>query len=396
MWNKVALDQLGYVSRGRSRHRPRNDSSLYLGLYPFVQTAEVKAADFWITKHSQTYNDKGLEQSRLWPKNTLCITIAANIADTALLSYPACFPDSIIGFIADEDKCDVRFIKYYFNIVQEEMRAASHGTTQDNLSQDKLLRFPISCPPLKIQRAIANTLANYDDLIENNRRRIFLLEESARLLYREWFVHLRFPNHETTKIKDGVPNGWEIRPLAKIAIVNKASLSNKNVPEEIQYLDISAVAKGSILGASKMPYAEAPGRARRLVQHGDVIWSCVRPNRCSYALLWEPDQNMVVSTGFAVLTAVNIPFSYLYFATSSEDFVAYLTNRATGAAYPAVTATDFEEALLLCPSLDILQKFHAACLSRLEARDNLIRQNAYLTVARDALLPKLMTGKIKV
>jgi type I restriction enzyme S subunit len=210
MWSEVPLDQLGYVSRGRSRHRPRNDPVLYGGVHPFIQTGDVKAAGLRITTHSQTYGEAGLAQSRLWPENTLCITIAANIGDTALLSYPACFPDSIIGFVGDERKCDVRFVKYCFDMVQERMRMVSQGATQDNLSQDKLLRFGIPCPPLETQVAIGDMLSAYDDLMETNHRRIALLEESTRLLYREWFVNLRFPGHEQGSGANGIPQGWSV------------------------------------------------------------------------------------------------------------------------------------------------------------------------------------------
>jgi type I restriction enzyme S subunit len=395
MWPEVPLDQLGYVSRGKSRHRPRNDPSLYGGGYPFIQTAEVKSAKLHICSHTQTYSQKGFEQSRLWPENTLCITIAANIADTAILGYPACFPDSIIGFIANEDICDVRFVKYYFDIVQERMKMVSQGATQDNLSQDKLLRFGIPCPPIAVQRAIGTTLSSYDSLIETNQRLVALLEESARLLYREWFVSFRYPGH-AVEMSSELPQGWLTRPLSEMAEVNRASLGAKDKPKEIQYIDIASVETGVVLGATKMPYGDAPGRARRLVKHGDVIWSCVRPNRCSYALMWEPDEDVVVSTGFAVLTASSVPFSYLYFATTSDEFVAYLTNRATGAAYPAVSGKDFEEAPLLCPSSEVLQSFDEKCLPILELRSKLILQNAHLTEARNALLPKIMSGELAI
>lgn len=396
MWPKVPLDQLGYLSRGRSRHRPRNDPTLYGGIYPFIQTAEVKASNLRISEHTQTYSEFGLEQSRIWPRNTLCITIAANIADTALLSYPACFPDSIIGFIADETKCDVRFVKYYFNIAQEHMRMVSQGATQDNLSQDKLLRFGIPCPPLETQNRIGNVLSAYDDLIETNRCRIALLEESAQLRYREWFVHLRYPGHSLTNDRQALPPGWRIRSLGDVVTVNRASLSSQDKPDEIRYIDIASVETGSVLTSTTMPFTDAPGRARRKVQHGDVIWSCVRPNRRSYALLWQPHADILVSTGFAVLTAGDMPFSYLYFATTSDEFVAYLTNRATGAAYPAVKGRDFEEAPLLCPPPELLQNFHESCLPMLELRNTLMEQNANLTEARDALLPKLMSGEVQV
>ena len=98
-WKKVNLEELGFVGRGKSRHRPRNAEFLYGNKYPFVQTADVKSANFKILEYSQMYSEEGLKQSKIWPINTLCITIAANIADSALLGIEACFPDSVIGFI---------------------------------------------------------------------------------------------------------------------------------------------------------------------------------------------------------------------------------------------------------------------------------------------------------
>ena len=109
-WKIKRINQLGEISRGRSRHRPRDDKSLYGGEYPFVQTGDVKASEFYLIKYSQTYNEKGLAQSKLWKKGTLCITIAANIAETAILDIDACFPDSIVGFIPFDDEADVRFV----------------------------------------------------------------------------------------------------------------------------------------------------------------------------------------------------------------------------------------------------------------------------------------------
>ena len=121
-WEYKTLDQMGDISRGKSKHRPRNDSKLFGGKYPFIQTAEVKNANFYITSFEQTYNDIGLAQSKLWEAGTLCITIAANIADTAILAIPACFPDSIMGFIANENISDVRFVKYCFHLLQKDCK----------------------------------------------------------------------------------------------------------------------------------------------------------------------------------------------------------------------------------------------------------------------------------
>ncbi len=210
-WMPKRLDELGSVSRGRSRHRPRDAAHLYGGSHPFIQTGDVKHAGLYITGFSQTYTEAGLQQSKLWSAGTLCITIAANIADTAILGIDACFPDSVIGFIADPTQSDARFVKYLFDAtIKVRAQQFSQGATQDNLSQEKLLSLDFDVPPVAEQRRIADLLSTYDDLIENNRRRMALLEESARLLYREWFGASPAMNTPPSWMacRRGGPLGW--------------------------------------------------------------------------------------------------------------------------------------------------------------------------------------------
>ncbi len=185
-WQPRRLDELGIVGRGKSRHRPRNDPRLYDGPHPFIQTADVMAADPYISTYSQTYSEFGLQQSKLWPSDTLCMTIAgANTAKTAILRFPACFPDSVVGFIADNDKSDLHFVKYSLDLMRHRFLSVSRGATQDNLSLDKLLSFPIFAPEVQEQRRIGCVLSAYDELIQNSQRRIKILESMARALYRE-------------------------------------------------------------------------------------------------------------------------------------------------------------------------------------------------------------------
>jgi type I restriction enzyme S subunit len=233
-------------------------------------------------------------------------------------------------------------------------------------------------------------------LIANNERRIELLEEAMHLLYREWFVHLRFPGWEETEIVDGVPEGWEKRPLGKVAKVNSKSIKKSNAPEQINYIDISSVGTGILNNISPLYFADAPSRARRIVKHGDVIWSCVRPNRKAYSIILEPEPNTIVSTGFAVLTALKVPFSYLYLAVTTPEFVGYLTKVARGAAYPAVSASDFENADIYLPDRKLLQELDDLVLPMLQQKRTLWLLNLKLREARDALLPRLMSGRIEV
>src|SRR5258706_4746799 len=169
-WRMAKLSELGEVNRGRSRHRPRYAEHLYGGPYPFIQTGDVKASQGRITTYEQTYSDAGLAQSRLWPAGTICITIAANIAETGILTFPACFPDSIVGFVADVSKCNVYFMEYMFRYMRHTLQHEATGSVQDNINLETLGRIRFPLPPLSEQHAIAHILGTLDDKIELNRR----------------------------------------------------------------------------------------------------------------------------------------------------------------------------------------------------------------------------------
>lgn len=153
--------------RGRSKHRPRNDPRLYGGKYPFVQTGDVRNSDHLITSYSQTYNEVGLAQSRLWPAGTLCITIAANIAETGILSFEACFPDSIIGVVVDETRTSSKFLEYLLQSYKAHLKAQGKGSAQDNINLGTFENQLFPFPSLDAQKAIVSTL---DRLREETRR----------------------------------------------------------------------------------------------------------------------------------------------------------------------------------------------------------------------------------
>ncbi len=255
--------------------------------------------------------------------------------------------------------------------------------------------LPVPLPPIETQQIIVSILSTYDDLIENNRRRMALLEDAARQVYQEWFVRLRFPGYEHTCIVDGVPEGWERRKLGDLAKINRENLSN-SFDGKIEYIDIASVSPGQINETTQYDLRDAPSRARRIVKHGDIIWSCVRPNRRSHAVIWNPSENLIASTGFAVISTFYLPTSFLYQALTTDSFVGYLENHAKGAAYPAVVASDFERAEILVPKDSLVSAFNDFVEPQMSKIHNLRLQNQKLRAARDLLLPKLMSGEISV
>ena len=375
-WEKKTLDQLGSISRGKSKHRPRNDPKLFGGQYPFIQTADVKNANFYITEYSDTYNETGLAQSKLWDVGTLCITIAANIADTGILGIPACFPDSVMGFIPYDGVSDVRFVKYCFDMLQRDCKQISQGTAQDNLSWQKLSTIEFPAPPFEIQHRIADILSAYDDLIENNRKQIKLLEEAAQRLYKEWFVDLRFPGHEHTKITDGVPEGWFATNINAVMTFHRGYDLTKNNMVPGKY---PVVGSTSIIGYHNQYKISGPGivtgRSGSLGEY-QLIWGNFWPHNTS---LYVSDMK-----GHHVL--------YLYGMLQTVDFSS-LNN---GGAIPTLNRNTLSNIAVLEAPKALQQEYVHIAEPYYQAMWREQQQILNLQEARDRLLPKLMSGEVEV
>ena len=387
-WKAAKLDELGFVGRGKSRHRPRNAAFLYGGPYPFFQTGDIKAANFYLTEYLQTYSEEGLAQGKLWKPGTLCITIAANIAESAILGIEGCFPDSVVGFIADPDKADARFIKYYMDTLKLQMQSVSQGTTQDNLSLDKLLTFDFRVPPLPMQRRIVGILSAYDELIENNERRIRILETMARALYREWFVEFRFPGHDkiprmASPLGD-IPQGWEARTLGQIAENfdrRRRPLSKMQRAEmqgEYPYYGAAKVfdyVNDFIFDGEYLLMAEdgsviTPERAPVLQLVNEKFW----PNNHTHVLRGKP------------------PFSthFLYLGLSEVD----ISSCITGAAQPKITQENMNRIPFFCGPKELHQHFDRLVAPMVRHGQSLQRLIKNLRQTRDLLLPRLLSGQV--
>ena len=395
-WKKVTLDQMGIISRGRSKHRPRNDARLFGGSYPFIQTGDIGSAGLYVTEYSQTYNEEGLAQSKLWEKDTLCITIAANIADTALLAFPACFPDSIMGFTPHKNIANVKFVKYCFDVLQKDCQQISQGTAQDNLSWKKLSTILFPCPPIEIQNKIATILSRYDSLIENYQKQIKLLEESAQRLYKEWFIDLRFPGHENTKIVNGVPEGWEKKKIKDLVDLKSGyAFKSSAFVEKGKYkiVTIKNVKDGVFDGDNVSYLNSVPEKmpSHCILQTGDILLSLTgNVGRICMVV----GDNYLLNQRVAKLESKFPAFTYCLFR-HYDTFVA-INNLANGAAQQNVSPIRIGGMGMLVANDKIMHHFEKAAENIRTNILNLFSQIRHLTEARDRLLPKLMSGEIKV
>ena len=398
-WEYKTLDQLGTVSRGKSKHRPRNDPKLFGGKYPFIQTADVKNADYYITKYSDTYNESGLAQSKLWDKGTLCITIAANIADTGVLAFPACFPDSIMGFVPFEGVANTRFIKYCFDRLQRDCKQISQGTAQDNLSWEKLSTIKFCIPEYKEQCRIADILSAYDDLIENNQKQIKLLEEAAQRLYKEWFVDLRFPGHENTKIVDGVPEGWQYEKLGDLVKTTSGGTPSRRKSEyyvngNIRWIKTKELNDRFIFETEEHITEDAvKNSSAKVLPEGALI---VAMYGATIGKIGITAAEMACNQACCAFISFDDMISKEYLYCWLMDNREYLVSQGKGAAQSNLSQEMIRNFSLLCPDKKVIKIFTEIVTTMLENKRVLENKILMLSEARDDLLPKLMSGEVEV
>ena len=241
-----------------------------------------------------------------------------------------------------------------------------------NLSAEIVSRFPMVCPSIPTQRRIADILSAYDELIENNRRRIALLEQAARELYREWFVRLRFPGHENTAIVDGVPEEWERVTLDKIGQLRYGK--SLKADDRIDG-DYSVYGSSGVVGTHDTPHVMGPGIiVGRKGNVGNVYWS-------------DSDFCAIDTVYYVEPSAVTL---YLYYTLENMDFIN------TDAAVPGLNRNLAHSRKFLRPSVAVQDAFNAVAETRHKQIALLRKENNSLEYARDLLLPRLMSGEVAV
>ncbi len=384
------LDYFGKVGRGKSRHRPRNDPALYGGPYPFIQTADITNSDLYVSSFSQTYSEAGLTQSKLWEPGVLCIVNAGvNTGDSAILGIRACFPDSVISFSANPKRCDVRFIKYFLDSIKSGIRSITMGATQDNLSVSKLLAIKVPAYPVETQRKIAGILSAYDDLIENNRRRIAILERMAEEIYREWFIRMRFPGHQNTKLVKGVPEDWAETTLASICDFTMGQSPKSEFYNEVgEGLPFNqGVGTYGFRFPKRETWCSVDGRR---ASPSNILFSVRAPvGRLNIA-----DCEMIIGRGLAALRHKRGLNSYLFYLLkavfSNEDIIG------NGAIFNSVGKTELARFKVFQPPNDVENRFENLAKPIDRQIELLVKHNQVLVETRKMQLGRLISGRLRV
>lgn len=406
-YNIVKITDLGTVNRGKSKHRPRNDSILYGGEYPFIQTADVKKANLYLSDYSQTYNELGLKQSKLWKKGTLCFTIAANIADSAILDVDACFPDSIVGFLPYENVSDTTYVKYLFDELKLYFQQISKGTTQDNLSLDKICRVKLRVPNYETQKKIASVLSTYDNLIENNNKRIKLLEQMAEKLYKEWFVRFRFPGYEGIAFEEKKPRGWREVRLREFGINLESGSRPKGGIDSSAEEGIPSLGAEAVNGLAEFDFnnvklipAEFYKKLKRGKNKGNHILIYKDGAYIGKTTLFKydfPFNEYAINEHVFFMNSIREEYqNYLFFTLKQSAYFTIMQNLNRNAAQPGLSQLDINRIKILEPDKDIVIRFNHFIEPLLKEVFQLAKENQTLLKQRDMLLPRLMSGKLEV
>lgn len=403
-WNTKKLSELGNFKRGKSRHRPRNDPKLFEnGKYPLIQTGEIKAANLYICAHECCYNELGLSQSALWPQNTLCITIAANIAETALLGYPMCFPDSVVGFNADPKESSELFMHYVFTYIRKSIQNSASGSIQDNINIDYLTGLRFKIPIKSYQDEIVEVLSTLDKKIELNNRINAELEAMAKTLYDYWFVQFDFPDENgkpykssggkmvyNEALKREIPEGWVDKKLADIAnIVMGQSPDGTSYNEE---------GKGTIfyqgstdfgwLFPSTRQYTTAPSR---MAKKGDILLSV----RAPVGDINIASSDCCIGRGLAALNSKTGSDGFLFYVMKYFKQIFDRRN-SEGTTFGSITKNDLHSLRLACPQYNLLKKYDDIVTNHNKLIFERSSENQELGKLRDWLLPMLMNGQVTV
>lgn len=268
------------------------------------------------------------------------------------------------------------------------------GATIKHLPREKLAKVEVMVPPLGVQRRIASILSAYDDLIENNRRRIQLLEQAARLLYKEWFVRLRFPGYERVKVKDGVPEGWERKRLSELCTDIRESIDPKTLPPETAYIGLEHIPRRSIT-LSDWGTAAKIGSSKFKFTEGDILFGKIRPyfHKVGFTLVGG-----ITSSDAIVIRATNrLFYHYVLLLLSSSEFISLASKTVReGSKMPRADWKFLLKSEFNRPAKAVLELFNNSMKPICAQLKRLALHNQQLTIARDLLLPRLMSGEVAI
>ena len=410
-WRELPLSELpiDVIDGDRGKNYPKQNEFHEKGYCVFLSATNVTKSGFKFdtVQFIDEQKDSALRKGKL-SRNDVVLTTRGTIGNSAFFNESIPYENMRInsGMVilrVDQNKFYAPFLYSYLRsqLFLKKVDSIRSGAAQPQLPIRDLVTVKIPCPDISEQIRASEFISSYDDLIENNRRRIQLLEESARLLYQEWFVHLRFPGHEQVNITDGVPEGWTRLSVAECCEKPSYGYTASANQDAIgpKFLRITDIVPSSISWAN-VPYCEADEATTKKYQlgEGDIVVARTGAT-VGYAKRMPSLSEPVIYASYLVKFSPNksiVDDLILGIFMESEQCKDFVRGNAGGAAQPNANAQILGGTKLLVPSELLQKEFRSNVAPLIEQKFLLEKQNTSLTKARDLLLPKLMSGELTI
>ena len=409
-WPKKRFGELADICRGASP-RPITDTKFSEGgTIPWVKIADATRSGKFIRDTAGHVNEFGASFSRYLPEGTILVAASGvTLGFTTILGIKGCAHDGWL-ILQNLRGLDRDFAYYYLKLIEAQFHNSSSGAAIQNINTDILRQTEIPCPPLSVQRRIASILSAYDELMENSQRRIRILEAMARALYREWFVHFRFPGHEkhlhvASPLGD-IPQGWEVKQIGEVADTFRGrSYRSVDLAEEggLPFLNLKCLDRDGGFRRSGLKRYTGEYKPSHVARKGDIVMGVTDMTQerrivAHAALVPTLDKEF----GIASMDLVRIepkhpmPKAFLYSFLRCSSFADEVKQHANGANVLHLAPERITDFRFPVPTVGLMHRFADFVAPTLEQMDALENKTENLRRTRDLLLPRLLSGQVEL
>lgn len=387
-WNIKKLDSIATIQRGRFSVRPRNDPAYYGGDTPFVQTGDISQSEIFLKKYSQSLNDKGVAVSKVFSKNTILITIAANIGDTAITTFPVACPDSLIGI--NNKSCDVFWLNYFLQTQKNKLNGLATQNAQKNINLETLNNLKILVPPIEEQKKIAEILGTWERAIEELTDLIAEKKELKRGLMQRLLTG--------TQRLPGFYDDWEHEMLGNMVNISSAGSKSQYIEESGRYLIVDM---GAVSNEARIIAKKQTNYTHDFLSCGDIVMpkdDIGGGNIIGKTVVIDADNKYILGDHVFKLCIKNT-YEAKFISNLINSFLVnkYMRRMATGSAQLGLAKRDVEKCVLWLPVGPAEQKAIADVLSKADSEIELLNQQLdLLKEQKRGLMQKLLTGEIRV
>ena len=396
-WRNITIDDLGQIITG---YTPPIKKTEYFGNeYPFITPTDITMGSR-IVQTERFLSQKGYEyrKNRLLPPDTVCVTCIGSLGKICMTTVPSATNQQINSIVVNPSKYDPYFVYYLLRTKKAVIQSLAGGTAVPIVKKSTFAGINVCVSPLPTQHKIAAILRPYDKLIENNTRRIQILEEMAQIIYRQWFVEFQFPGHENVPMIESelgvIPRGWEITKLEDIVDnIRKTEKPGKHL-EPLPYVPIDCFPRRSIALMQHKPSREAKSSLIAF-KRNDILFGAMRAY--FHKVVFAPSDGITRKTCFVLRSKTPNNYPFDLFTIFQDSTVKYASNYSTGSTIPYAT---WDGALAVMPIVKppdpLVQKFSDIITPMLDSIRMLAMKNTNLRKTRDLLLPKLISGELDV